>query len=276
MRYAAVVAILIALRAAAFAQDITISGRVIAEGTGEPIPIAKVWIYSSAGQLAAGPEAVNLNGEFQITLRSYRGGAVRCEISAEPLYERLRLTLPVMGGQVSAKQIRMKRTLTLKLSKASHSRSANGQQQSLDFIATNEAQGALTISALRLQGSVKRSTECADPTPGVIFEISDAGEGSGQSSVNITIPGRPFRDHIAIDGRLTFLGCEQIRMDFSIPWKVQVAPGESMKLRVTLPRKVRQKGGRSPKSLELEKWEVVALRVQLEGGRLIDTSLEER
>ena len=77
-----------------------------------------------------------------------------------------------------------------------------------------------------------------------------------------------------IDGQLTFLGCSQVRMDFFIPWKVQVAPGESMKLRVTLPRRVRQKKGPGSRLLELEKWEVVVFRVQLENGRLVETGVE--
>ena len=273
-RYAVAVGVLIALRATTLAQDVTISGRVIAEDTGEPIPIAKVWVYGSAGQFAKGPEAVTLGGEFQVTLNSYRGGAVRCEISAEPIYEKRRITLPVSNGRADAGQVKMTRTRTLKLSLASLSRSADGRQQFLDVIATNESSQAITASTVRLVGSAKKQTNCADATPGVIFEIQDAGEGAGRSSATITVPERSFRDHIAIDGQLTFLGCSQVRMDFSIPWKVQIAPSESIKLRVTLPRRVRQKAGPDVKLLELEKWEVVVFRIQLEKGRLVETILE--
>jgi hypothetical protein len=272
--YAAAVVMLINFYAATLAQEVTVSGRVIDMDTGEPIPIAKVWVYGSAGQLAKGPEAVSLGGEFEIVLNSYRGGAVRCEISAEPIYEKRRITLPITNGRADAGQVKMTRTRTLKLSLASLSRSANGRQQFLDVIATNESSRAITASAVRLVGSAKKQTNCADTTPGVIFEIQDIGEGGGKSSATITIPERSFRDQIAIDGQLTFLGCSQVRMDFSIPWKVQIAPNESMKLRVTLPRRVKQKTGPDSKLLELEKWEVVLFRVQLESGRFVETGVE--
>jgi hypothetical protein len=273
-RYAVAVALLIAFRASVLAQDVIVSGRVLAEDTGEPIPIAKVWVYGNSGQLAKGPEAVSLGGEFRIALNSYRGGAVRCEISAEPIYEKRRITLPISNGRADAGQVKMIRTRTLKLSRASLSRSADERQQFLDVIATNESSQSITASAVRLVGSAKKQTHCADTTPGVIFEIKDAGEGAGKSSAIITVPERSFRDHIAIEGQLTFLGCNQVRMNFSIPWKVQISPSESMKLRVTFPRRVRQKAVPGTKLLELEKWEVVVFRVQLENGRLVETGVE--
>lgn len=274
LRYAVAIAMLITFRAATLAQDVTVSGRVISEDTGEPIPIAKVWVYGNAGQLVKGPEAVSLGGKFQIVLNSYRGSAARCEISAEPIYEKRRFTLPVSNGRAEAGQVKMTRTRTLKLSLASLSRSADGRQQFLDIIATNESSRAITASAVRLVGSARKTTHCADTTPGVIFQIQDTGEGTGKSSATITVPGRSFRDHIAIDGQLMFLGCNQVRMDFSIPWKVQIALGESMKLRVALPRRVKQKTSPGSKLLELEKWEEVVFRVQLENGRLVETGVE--
>jgi hypothetical protein len=82
----------------ALAQDITVSGTVIDQTTGEAIPTAKVRIYSNTGHLTKGPEPVSLNGEFRIILSSYQGGTVKCEIS-ETNYVKRRITLPIDGAR---------------------------------------------------------------------------------------------------------------------------------------------------------------------------------
>jgi hypothetical protein len=267
--------LLVLFQGSALAQDITVSGTVIDQTTGEAIPTAKVRIYSNSGHLTKGPEPVSLNGEFRIILSSYQGGTVKCEIS-ETNYVKRRITLPINGARADAGTIKMERNPAITLSYLSLSRSANGQNQFLDTIATNEASSALTVNSVRLLGSARKTTECADTTPGVIFEITDTGEATGQSTASIGVPEKSFKDNIAIDGQLTFLGCGQIRMDFRIPWQVSISPHENLKLRVTLPRQVKQKTGGDRKLLELEKWEALAFRVQLENGRGFETGLAPR
>ncbi|MEK6334650.1 MAG: hypothetical protein AABM67_06845 [Acidobacteriota bacterium] len=262
----------LALRAIALGQDVTVSGTVVDQTTGAAIPTAKVRVYDNAGHPIKGPEPVGLNGEFRLILSSYQGGAVRCEIS-ETNYLKRRITLPISGGRANAGTVRMVANPAIQLSSLTFSRSANGQAQFLDIIATNEAANSLTVSSVRLVGSARKHTECADTTPGVIFEITDTGEASGHSTAVINAPGKSFTDNIAINGRLTVLGCGQIRMDFQIPWKVSISPHESLKLRVTLPRQMKQRTGGEKKLLELEKWEALTLRVQLENGRTIESGL---
>lgn len=266
---------LIAYQGIVRAQDIAVIGRVVDQSTGEAIPTAKVRIYSNTGRLIKGPEPVGLGGEFQITLQSYQGASIKCEIY-ETNYVKRRLTLPINAGRVDAGVIRMESNPSITLSSLSLGHSPDNQSQFLDVILSNGASTELTVESVRLLGSLRKSTECADTTPGVIFEITDTGQATGQSAATIKVPEKAFKDSIAINGQLTFLGCGQVRMDFMIPWKVAISPQETLKLRVLLPRQVRQKGSGSRRLLELEKWEALALRVQLEGGRVIQTGIAPR
>ena len=259
------------LQSAGLAQGVIIRGRVVESGTDQPVVSAKVRLRSNSGALlSTSTEPVSLNGSFEIRLESFNEGALRCEISA-PSFEPRRLTLPVTNGVADAGLVRMSRTRTLKLAGLLHAVSADGQQQYLDVFAVNEASTPVEVRSVRLLGSAKRGTGCADPAPGIIFAIKDIGEGRRAApAADVSVPNNAFRDSISIAGQLSFLPCDQIRMDFNIPWLFSMSANERIKLRVSIPRQVKRDGNAERKSLALENWDTVVLRVRLSDGREID------
>lgn len=251
-----------------------VSGRVVT-ATGEPIPEATVVLLGRGGRLRP-PIAVELLGDFRLELTETTESYLRCEVSA-PDYLPLRTNVLIVKGIANAGELRLHRKAPVSLGQLQVLVANGGEKFFIDVFATKHGEHPVEVQAIELEGNSRKTTNCLDYAPALMFELSPIvrlqRSGSvGDASVAIVDPRTSGKDVVAALVKLEELPCRQLRLRLRVNSTFQLSDPKPEKLRLVIARTLRVRGDQDTRPWHLENWAQLLFRLHLASGATVETT----
>jgi hypothetical protein len=237
----------------------TLTGRVTSEGGGVPSEVF-VTIHDHTGARIVGRTPVLL-GRVNVRFPD-DVSVIQCLFEAAG-YGPRRVNLDVVKGVANAGEVRMRRLPGLVVGKPSFSLSADRKEEWVDVVVSNESKEDVIVETVELTATRKRDTDCLDlTTPNIVIALTSLGV---KPAVTITA-GAATESKVPETAQVRFGKCEQAHVDLRTKLTYRTAGEEKHRLRLVVPHTVVVGG--AAKTLDLDKWRLVSVRLIAQDGRV--------
>jgi hypothetical protein len=242
------------------AEPVRVTGRVMNAnqvGVGQ----ARIQILANGRRLFPIPQPVRLDGSFALTVDVADGELVRCEATAPGFRPEARNL--VVQNDLAECRVTLRPVPTLAVFSTTLLTSVDERSSWIDVLLHNDADHPIIAVATQVKGTRRKFTDCLDASPALVVRIQDVDQAT------ITQVDKAHTDAVRIVGHVNLLPCDQISIDFELPYSFAVAPNETAKIRWQIPRRMRAAGRGEPLIVELDKWESLVMTFRLASGDVV-------